>query len=41
MRASVTLAAFRQFTMADGLVSNTVYYIYKDSRGYLWFATDK
>ena len=29
------------FTMADGLPSNTVYDIYKDTKGYLWVSTDK
>jgi len=29
------------YTVEDGLPSNTVYYIYKDHKGFLWFATDK
>ena len=29
------------YTMDDGLPSNTVYDVYRDSKGYLWFATDK
>lgn len=31
----------RHFTVDDGLPSNTVYDIYSDSKGYLWFGTDK
>src|SRR5437016_2824434 len=31
----------QHFTIEDGLPSNNVYYIYKDSKGYLWIATDK
>jgi two-component sensor histidine kinase len=31
----------RHFTTDDGLPSNTVYDIYKDSKGFLWFCTDK
>jgi two-component sensor histidine kinase len=33
--------AMRQYTTADGLPSNTIYTIYKDARGHLWFCTDK
>jgi two-component sensor histidine kinase len=29
------------YTINDGLPSNTVYYIYRSSRGFLWLATDK
>jgi len=29
------------YTMADGLPSNTVYDIFRDSKGYLWISTDK
>jgi two-component sensor histidine kinase len=29
------------FTVEDGLPSNTVYQAYRDSKGYLWIATDK
>jgi two-component sensor histidine kinase len=29
------------FTIEDGLPSNTVYEIYRDSKGFLWIATDK
>ena len=32
---------FQQYTHKDGLVSNTVYYIFPDSKGFLWFGTDK
>ena len=28
------------FTKADGLPSNNVYYVFEDSKGFLWFATD-
>jgi two-component sensor histidine kinase len=31
----------QHFTTGDGLPSNTVYYSYRDSKGFLWFATDK
>lgn len=31
----------RQYTVADGLSSNHVYHVFRDSKGYLWFATDK
>ncbi|MES2704947.1 MAG: histidine kinase [Bacteroidota bacterium] len=30
-----------RYTMEDGLPSNTVYEIYRDSKGTLWFATNK
>lgn len=30
-----------RYTAADGLPSNIVYDIYRDKKGYLWFATDK
>ncbi len=29
------------YTMEEGLPSNTVYSVYRDSKGFLWFATDK
>ena len=29
-----------QYTTQDGLVSNTVYYVYQDSKKFIWFATD-
>ena len=29
------------YTVEDGLPSNTIYNIYRDSKGFLWFATDK
>lgn len=32
---------FLHYQLDDGLPSNTVYKIYKDSKGLLWFATDK
>jgi len=31
----------RHFTVQDGLPSNTVYYVYRDSHGFLWVCTDK
>jgi len=31
----------RHFTIEDGLPSNTVYEVYRDSKGFLWFGTDK
>lgn len=30
----------QHFTTADGLPSNTVYYVFQDSRNFIWFATD-
>ena len=30
----------QHFTTQDGLPSNTVYYIYQDSKKFIWFATD-
>ena len=32
--------AYRNFTIADGLPSNTVYDICQDDEGYMWFATE-
>jgi hypothetical protein len=29
------------FTMEDGMPSNNIYTVYRDSRGFLWMATDK
>ncbi len=29
------------YTVADGLPSNTVYYVYRDTKGFLWIATTK
>lgn len=31
---------YRSFTVADGLPSNTVYWVLEDHDGYLWFGTD-
>jgi len=31
----------QQYSTVNGLVSNTVYHCYADSRGFLWIATDK
>ncbi len=30
----------RHYTTQDGLPSNTIYYVYQDSRKFIWFATD-
>ncbi len=30
----------QHYTTVDGLPSNTVYYVFQDSRNYIWFATD-
>ena len=32
--------SFRQYTVRDGLPSNSVYDLLQDQKGYLWFATD-
>jgi hypothetical protein len=32
---------FKNLSQEDGLPSNEAYYVYQDSRHYLWFATDK
>ena len=32
---------YKTFTEDDGLPSSTIYSIFQDSKGYLWFATDK
>ncbi len=32
---------FQHFTVDDGLPSSEVYYVMQDSRGYIWFATDR
>ncbi|HYD20107.1 MAG TPA: histidine kinase [Flavipsychrobacter sp.] len=31
----------RQYTVKDGLASNTIYTVLQDSEGFLWFATDQ
>lgn len=33
--------AFRHLSLEDGLPSNEVYHILRDSKGYLWFSTDR
>ena len=33
--------AYQQFTTDDGLPSSEVYDMYQDSKGYVWFATDR
>jgi ligand-binding sensor domain-containing protein len=42
--ASLNLTAqnpyIHQYTTNDGLPSNTVYYVYQDSKKFIWFATD-
>ena len=44
MLAGVDLSAqnpyIQHYTTYDGLPSNTVYYIYQDSKKFIWFATD-
>ena len=32
---------YREYTTADKLLSNNVYSVFNDSKGYLWFATDQ
>ena len=32
---------FRNYTIKDGLPSSEVYHIMQDSKGYIWFATNK
>lgn len=32
---------YKQYTISNGLLSNTVYHAYRDSKGYIWFFTDK
>jgi hypothetical protein len=41
MRCTAQEVASAHFTTAEGLPSNTIYDIYKDSRGFLWIGTDK
>lgn len=31
---------FHRYSAADGLPSNTVYHVFQDSRGFIWFATN-
>ena len=31
----------RHYTVQDGLPSNVIYYIFQDSRGFIWFGTDQ
>lgn len=31
---------FRNYTVKDGLANSTVYYIFQDSKGFVWFATE-
>ncbi len=31
----------RHFLKEDGIPSNTIYFVYRDSKGYLWLASDK
>jgi len=33
-------ASFVNLTIKDGLPSNRVYFVYKDSKGFMWFCTD-
>ena len=32
---------FKSYTTADGLLSNNIHCVYKDSKGFLWIGTDK
>jgi len=32
---------YRQYTISDNLISNNVFHVFRDSKGYLWFCTDK
>ena len=47
LHLALTLPCFSQdfplihFTKKEGLPSNMVYQVYRDSKGFLWFATDK
>ncbi|MBN9485361.1 MAG: histidine kinase [Bacteroidetes bacterium] len=36
-----TIHAQQHYTKSNGLLSNTVYNSFRDSRGYIWFCTDK
>ena len=33
--------SFKNYTTADGLLSNSVHCVYKDTRGFLWIGTDR
>jgi len=35
------MPCMKHYTIEDGLPSNTIYSIYPDSKGFLWFTTDK
>jgi len=41
IRGAAQSYPMRHYTVADGLPSNNVYCVYKDSKGILWFATEK
>ncbi|WP_165836243.1 sensor histidine kinase [Taibaiella soli] len=41
VQANAQVYPIRNYTIQDGLPSNTVYCVYKDSKGALWFGTDK
>ncbi len=32
---------YKQYTVSNGLLSNNVYHAFRDSKGYMWFFTDK
>ncbi|MBS1688199.1 MAG: histidine kinase [Bacteroidetes bacterium] len=34
-------AYYKQYTMTQGLISNTIYHSFRDSKGYMWFCSDK
>ncbi len=38
---SAQVSSFRNYTVTNGLASSEVYQVMQDSKGYMWFATDK
>lgn len=40
LNADQTVASTQQFTITEGLTSNTVYAIYEDGNGFLWMSTN-
>jgi hypothetical protein len=36
-----TAIYYKQYTTANSLISNNVYHSYRDSKGFMWFATDQ
>src|SRR5437762_2330511 len=41
LKAQETAGMYKHLNVSDGLSSNNVKCIYKDSRGFLWIGTDK